>query len=72
MKEWKVISTGNLPLRMPIWPTLIVWLMLRELGAGDLERGIVYAVVGVWWVVWILSWSLAEYVDIFKPEKEQP
>lgn len=52
MKRHKVVSNKNLPMRLPIFPTITLWLLLDRLDAAVW----VWSVVGTLWVIlWIVA-----------------
>ena len=52
MKKTKVISTKNMPFRLPIYQTLVAWLVLERMDAS----GWIYGAVGMLFVfVWIIA-----------------
>ena len=52
MKTTKVIPYKNLPGRIPIWSTAVVWLVLDRLAAP----GWVWGICGtIWCFIWVFS-----------------
>ena len=62
----KVVSSKNLPMRLPLAWTLLGWLALDHWNAPSWAYGAFWAILGIVWVVAIRRaiW-LEESVDIF-------
>jgi hypothetical protein len=67
MKDLKVIAWKNLPTRLPIWGSLVVWLTLDRLHAPGWVYGAAGAVVGIIWIICIVLLIHEKQVDIFEP-----
>jgi hypothetical protein len=66
VKKRLVISVNNLPLQMPVYQTIVVYLLLDKLQASGLLTGIVYTFLALWWIVVIVAKVADRQVDIFK------
>lgn len=71
MKNRKVIASRNLPSRLPLWPTLTLWLFLDRIAA---PVGVYYAVfifLAIVWLASIANMSTQQQVDLFNDEPEE-
>lgn len=53
MTDVRVIKASQLPARLPIFSTIVVWLLMDRLQAGQLAWGIVGTFMAILWVVCI-------------------
>lgn len=60
----KVISWDNLPVRYPVLPTVVVWLLMDRFHASGWIQGVVWTLVGIIWLVVIISAWTSDSVDI--------
>jgi hypothetical protein len=60
------IAPGNLPSKMPLWPCLIIYLLLDKFDPA----GWVWGAVGLFCVMWIVGSTISafqeDWCDIFK------
>jgi len=49
-KKKRVIAYSSLPTRLPMWPTIVLYLLLEHLQASGLVQGIVYTLLALWWI----------------------
>ncbi len=64
MTNQKKISPQNLPTRLPVYMSIVVWMLLDRLQAGQMACGIVYTLLGVVWAVSIYSLAKEEHRNI--------
>lgn len=64
MKKKKVISYSNLPSRIPVQFTVIVYLIFREQNIPDWLSGVVYTVLVFIWISYFLQINYEESIDI--------
>ena len=64
MKPIKVIAKKNLPVRLPFVGTAVAWLLLDRFDVDGVWRGVVYALVGLWWILIVVVFWLEEYVEL--------
>lgn len=62
----KVISRKNLPTRLPVLFTLVVWLLLDRFDPAGWVHGAVWAVVVLLWVACIFQLAKEREVDVFR------
>jgi hypothetical protein len=62
----KVISSKNLPARLPLWTTILMWLVLERLNAPGWVWGVVGTIFVVLWIGAITLMIKQESVDIFE------
>lgn len=55
MKRPYLINNKYLPPRLPIWPTLVTWLLMDRLQAGPLAWGIVGTIGAIVWIVTVVT-----------------
>ena len=63
-KKKRVIAPSSLPARIPLWPTIVIYLLLEKLQATDLVKGVVYTLLVIWWVVAIYNSNREESRDV--------
>lgn len=66
------IKTSNLPSRLPIVTTVVLFIALDHWNASDLVRGIFYTLFAVVWILSIIGIYVGEEVDLFEFEKDEP
>ena len=49
-KKKRVVAPSSLPTRIPLWPTIVLYLLLEHLQASGLVQGIVYTLLALWWI----------------------
>ena len=65
MKQKKrVIAPSSLPTKIPLWPTIVLYLLLEQQSATDLVKGVVYTLLVIWWVVAIYNSNREESRDV--------
>lgn len=67
----KEISIKNLPTRLPVGLTALMWLMLDRFGASDLAFGIVGTLIVLAWICAIYRMCNREVVDLFDNNKSK-
>jgi len=67
----KEISAKNLPTKLPVGITVLIWLMLDKMNASDLTYGIAYTLVVMAWIGAIYKMYNRETVDLFKDDKSK-
>ena len=65
----KVIKRDNLPTRLPVLFTLVVWLLLDRFDPDGWVHGAVWAVVVLLWVGSVVALVREQDVDIFGGRK---
>jgi len=66
MEKKQVISYKNLPARLPLIPTLVAWLLVREFDISGFWVGVMAVFLGLVWLSAIWSLATTKFVDIFK------
>ena len=65
MKQKKrVIAPSSLPTKIPLWPTIVLYLLLEHQQASDVVQGVVYTLLAIWWVVAIYNSNREETRDV--------
>ena len=62
----KVIKYNNLPTRIPLWSTIVAYLLLDKLNAPGWAWGALGLFFVIGWMVCLLSIFNDDYIDIFK------
>jgi hypothetical protein len=70
MNERKVISGENLPMRMPLYATLLAWLVLDKVQAPGWLWGAIGLALVLLWIIWIIDVVYRKDVDIFTEENK--
>ncbi len=65
MKQNKVVADKNLPMRAPLWQSLLIWLMLDRLHAPGVAWGVAYTIMVMIWVVFFISFWTEKPTEIF-------
>lgn len=65
----RVISIKNLQMRMPLWPSLVAWLVLDRLNAPGWVDGVVGCFFAFAWGVWISDVLSCQSVDVLNNRK---
>ena len=63
-KKKRVVAPSSLPTRIPLWPTIVIYLLLEKLQATGLVQGIVYTLLVVWWILVIYNSNREESRDV--------
>ena len=66
----KIISPRNIPLQIPIIPTLFWWLFLDYVNAPGWAFGVMGCLMFIVWVGWFLQFFSAEVINIDQPPKK--
>ena len=64
MNKRRVIAMNQLPMRPPIIPTLVYWLVLDRLEAPGWVWGVVVTLTAAAWIVWIVDVLNRDDVEI--------
>ena len=65
MKQKKrVIALSSLRTKLPFWPTIIMYLLLEQQGASGVVQGVVYTLLGLWWILAIYNSNREESCDV--------
>jgi len=68
----KVVTRKNLPYNPPIWPTIVIYLILDGLHAGPFWWGIMAVPVLLLWAFsFLIIFQVDDPVDIFAKEPNQ-
>jgi hypothetical protein len=67
----RTISPANLPMRPPLWITVMLWLLLDRVHASAFVWGVVGVLVLLAWIVWIYDMSTREDVDLLTNRRNQ-
>lgn len=62
----KVVSPKNEATKLPLWSTLILWLVLDKTQPSQWVWGAVATIVVLIWIAAIIAMVKQEYTDIFK------
>jgi hypothetical protein len=65
----RLIWTGNLPMRIPIWQTLLVWVALDHFRAPAWLWGGAALFLILLWAAWIHQVSTRDSVDVLSNRK---
>ena len=70
MKERKVISGNNIPVRIPVIDAIVLYLLLDKFNAAAW----IWGVVGTLWAIMFIATLIATWneksIDIFKEDKK--
>ena len=64
MSRTKVIAGKNLPIRLPITLSILLWLLLDRLGAPSWVWGVVGTLLAIVWIVAIYAVFTQESVEL--------
>ena len=65
MKQKKrVVAPSSLPTKLPLWQTIILYLLLEQQGASGVAQGVVYTLLVIWWAVAIYNSNREESRDV--------
>ena len=65
MKQKKrVIAPSSLPTKIPLWPTIVLYLLLEHQQASGVVQGVVYTLLALWWVEAIYNSNREETRDV--------
>lgn len=65
MKPLYLIKRNNFPSTMPLYPTIVLWLLLDRLGAAGWVYGIVGTLLAFGWIGWAIQTYLSRDVDLY-------
>jgi hypothetical protein len=71
MKKTKVVSTKNLPVRVPTVATIAWWLLLDRLHVSPIAWGVFYTLAAIIWIITIVGLFVQESADPFEPRGHQ-
>jgi hypothetical protein len=60
MKKYKVIKTGNLPARLPIWSWVVLLLAMDHWNFSDMTKGVLITIMSILTVMSIVLMCLEE------------
>lgn len=66
MKKSKWIHPSNMPLRLPVTSTVVLYLLLDKLQAAGWIQGVAWTVMGLLWVVAVAAIFNSERLEEFK------
>jgi hypothetical protein len=69
MEKKKVLSYGNLPTRLPIFQTAVVYLFLDFYDAPGVWWGVWGVIIALAWIFSFVNLFMTTSVDIFKNDK---
>lgn len=73
MRKTKVISRAELPGRLPIYQTILIWLLLDRMQASQWIWGVMGTLFGLLWIGSIVALIKEEQVSVLDPSKaEEP
>lgn len=72
MKKRRVISRANLPVRLPVWQTVTMVLVLDRFGAPGWLWGVAVTLVAIQWVLTYVIHRGEEAVDVLATEDAPP
>lgn len=58
--------------RLPVWSTIVIYLLMDKLNANDMAWGIVGTVCAIVWIICIIAVVNSKGIDIFEKENEKP
>lgn len=64
-KKKRVVAPSSLPTRIPLWPTIVIYLLLEKLQATGVVQGIVYTLLALWWIGAFASMYHEERHDVY-------
>ena len=66
----RVIHAKNLPVRIPIWSTATVWLLMDRFQVRGVWAGVVWTIWAILCVILLIGWWSQDSVDIFANERK--
>lgn len=66
MERLKVIKTVNLPTKLPLTSSAVVYLLMKQTNASSFVCGIFVALWAILWIVSIVLMFCQEPIDIFE------
>lgn len=60
----RVVGHSSLPVRLPLWPGLVLWLFLDRLQANGIAWGIVGTLWGLWFLMALTEWLKTDEHDL--------
>lgn len=64
--DFRVIAHKNLPYRLPIWPTAIIYLLADKVQPDNFWWGVITVFLVSWWAVAIYVLWVQKPVDLIK------
>lgn len=66
----RVISAKNLPMRMPLWPTLTLWLLLDRWHSPAWVWGALGAFIVFVWAIWLFDVNHRLDIDLLSNQRK--
>lgn len=66
----KVVKYKNLPARLPVWPTIVLWLLLDRLRAPGWVWGVCGTITALGWLGSLAQLLYQKETDIFKEDQK--
>ena len=66
MSKSKWIHPSNIPLKLPLTPSIVLWLLLDRLQAAGWVQGVAYTILGILWIGAIIAIFNSERLEEFK------
>lgn len=66
-----VISYANLPMRIPVIPSLVAWMACEQFDASRFVKGAVFCLMALVWLAWLLEVTRADQVDVFDATRKR-
>ena len=63
-KKKRVVAPSSLPMKLPLWQTIILYLLLEQQGASGVAQGVVYTLLVLWLILAIYSSNREESRDV--------
>lgn len=64
MKTRKVVHIDNLPMKFPLIPSVLAWLVLENVNPEGWIIGVSWTVIALWWIVAIFDKANSESVKV--------
>lgn len=65
----RVIARKNLPARIPVFSTVVLWLLLDRLGVRGVWVGVIWTLWGVWVLIAVFVFFMQHETDILGGSK---
>ncbi len=66
MKKSKWIHPSNMPLRLPVTSSVVLYLLLDKLQAAGWVQGVAYTIMGLIWIVAVVAIFNSERLEEFE------